>query len=97
LGVLYFGQFWGLNQGLDLARQALCYLHYSDRLLEGLLIFANPKTIRQHLIVFNMNFPFPKIDEFWSGAGGSPVCNPSYSGGRDQEDHGLKPARQIVL
>jgi hypothetical protein len=24
-------------------------------------------------------------------AGGSP-CNPSYSGGRDQEDHGSKPA-----
>jgi hypothetical protein len=21
------------------------------------------------------------------------ACNPSYSGGRDQEDHGLKPAR----
>jgi hypothetical protein len=21
------------------------------------------------------------------------TCNPSYSGGRDQEDHGLKPAR----
>jgi hypothetical protein len=21
------------------------------------------------------------------------VCNPSYSGGRDQEDHGLKPAQ----
>jgi hypothetical protein len=21
------------------------------------------------------------------------VCNPSYSGGRDQEDHGSKPAR----
>jgi hypothetical protein len=27
------------------------------------------------------------------------TCNPSYSGGRDQEDHGLKPASpwQIVL
>jgi hypothetical protein len=24
------------------------------------------------------------------------TCNPSFSGGRDQEDHGLKPARQIV-
>jgi hypothetical protein len=24
------------------------------------------------------------------------TCNPSYSGGRDQEDHCLKPARQIV-
>jgi hypothetical protein len=24
------------------------------------------------------------------------ACNPSYSGGRDQEDRGLKPARQIV-
>jgi hypothetical protein len=22
----------------------------------------------------------------------SDACNPSYSGGRDQEDHGLKPA-----
>jgi hypothetical protein len=26
------------------------------------------------------------------GAGGH-ACNPSYSGGRDQEDHGSKPAR----
>jgi hypothetical protein len=25
------------------------------------------------------------------------ACNPSYSGGRDQEGHGLKPAGQIVL
>jgi hypothetical protein len=25
------------------------------------------------------------------------ACNPSYSGGRDQEDSGLKPTRQIVL
>jgi hypothetical protein len=24
------------------------------------------------------------------------ACNPSYSGGRDQEDHGSKPAWQIV-
>jgi hypothetical protein len=24
------------------------------------------------------------------------ACNPSYSGGRDQEDHGLKPAWEIV-
>jgi hypothetical protein len=24
------------------------------------------------------------------------VCNPSYSGGRDQEDSGSKPARAIV-
>jgi hypothetical protein len=24
------------------------------------------------------------------------VCNPSYSGGRDQEDLGLKPAQQII-
>jgi hypothetical protein len=24
------------------------------------------------------------------------TCNPSYSGGRDQEDHSLKPAGQIV-
>jgi hypothetical protein len=24
------------------------------------------------------------------------ACNPSYSGGRDQEDHGLKPVQQIV-
>jgi hypothetical protein len=24
------------------------------------------------------------------------ACNPSYSGGRHQEDHGAKPARQIV-
>jgi hypothetical protein len=23
---------------------------------------------------------------------GTGACNPSYSGGRDQEDHGLKPA-----
>jgi hypothetical protein len=23
----------------------------------------------------------------------APVCNPSYSEGRDQEDHGLKPAQ----
>jgi hypothetical protein len=22
----------------------------------------------------------------------APTCNPNYSGGRDQEDHGLKPA-----
>jgi hypothetical protein len=22
------------------------------------------------------------------------ACNPSYSGGRDQEDHGLKPAQE---
>jgi hypothetical protein len=25
----------------------------------------------------------------------SHACNPSYSGGRDQEDHGLKPAQAI--
>jgi hypothetical protein len=25
------------------------------------------------------------------------TCNSSYSGGKDQEDRGLKPARQIVL
>jgi hypothetical protein len=25
------------------------------------------------------------------------ICNPSYSGGRDQEDHGLKPARENSL
>jgi hypothetical protein len=25
------------------------------------------------------------------------TCNPSYSGGRDQEDHSSKPARKIVL
>jgi hypothetical protein len=25
------------------------------------------------------------------------VCNPSYSGGREQEDHGLKPARANSL
>jgi hypothetical protein len=24
------------------------------------------------------------------------ACNPSYSGGRDQEDHDLKPAQEIV-
>jgi hypothetical protein len=24
------------------------------------------------------------------------ACNPSYSGGRDQEDQGSKPVRQIV-
>jgi hypothetical protein len=24
---------------------------------------------------------------------GAQACNPSYSGGRDQEDHGLEPAR----
>jgi hypothetical protein len=24
------------------------------------------------------------------------ACNPRYSGGRDQEDHGSKPAQQIV-
>jgi hypothetical protein len=24
------------------------------------------------------------------------TCNPSYAGGRDQEDHSLKPARAIV-
>jgi hypothetical protein len=24
------------------------------------------------------------------------TCNPTYSGGRDQEDHGSKPAGQIV-
>jgi hypothetical protein len=24
------------------------------------------------------------------------TCNPRYSGGRDQEDHGSQPARQIV-
>jgi hypothetical protein len=26
------------------------------------------------------------------GTSGSCTCNPSYSGGKDQEDHGLKPA-----
>jgi hypothetical protein len=25
------------------------------------------------------------------------TCNPSYSGGRDQEDHGLKPAPEKEL
>jgi hypothetical protein len=25
------------------------------------------------------------------------ACNPSYSGGRDQEDHGLKPAWENSL
>jgi hypothetical protein len=25
------------------------------------------------------------------------ACNPSYSGGRDQEDHGLKPAKANSL
>jgi hypothetical protein len=25
------------------------------------------------------------------------VCNPSYSGGRDEEDHGLKPAQENSL
>jgi hypothetical protein len=24
------------------------------------------------------------------------ACHPSYSGGRDQEDQGLKPAQQVV-
>jgi hypothetical protein len=27
---------------------------------------------------------------------GAHACNPSYSGGRDQEDHSSKPAWQIV-
>jgi hypothetical protein len=31
-----------------------------------------------------------------AGAGGSRLQS-CYSGGRDQEDHGLKPARQIVF
>jgi hypothetical protein len=25
------------------------------------------------------------------------ACNPNYSGGRDQEDHGLKPAQANIL
>jgi hypothetical protein len=28
------------------------------------------------------------------GTSVSSTCNPSYSGGRDQEDHGLKPAQE---
>jgi hypothetical protein len=32
--------------------------------------------------------------KFQPGASGT--CNPSYSGGKDQEDRGTKPAGQIV-
>jgi hypothetical protein len=37
------------------------------------------------LFVFNLLLP-----------GTGHLCNPSYSGGRHQKDHGSKPARQIV-
>jgi hypothetical protein len=39
---------------------------------------------------------FPLIDMLnykWSWAPVAHACNPSYLGGRDQEDHGLKPAQ----
>jgi hypothetical protein len=42
----------------------------------------------------------PKVDyckkqlELISWVSGAHTCNPSYSGGRDQEDHSLKPAQE---
>jgi hypothetical protein len=39
---------------------------------------------------------FFKQDWTWSWAPVAHACNLSYSGGRDQEDHGLKPLGQIV-
>jgi hypothetical protein len=36
-----------------------------------------------------MKFTFSKISLSWATM--AHTCNPSYSGDRDQEDHGLKP------
>jgi hypothetical protein len=65
--------------------------------------FSTSLTIREmqikttvNIISFQSNDYYQKDKKLWPGTGGS-ICNPSYSGSRDQEDHGSKPAQANSL
>jgi hypothetical protein len=88
------------TQGLTLARQVLYHLSLSAipklQGLELLSIHSSTELNPQPYSFSNMpcstdNLAYIKILQHGQAAVVQ-ACNPSYSGGRDQEDHSLKPA-----
>jgi hypothetical protein len=65
-------------------------------------IKGNSVSSTQHYCNLNLQYPgksamalhLVRYNQSWAPV--AHACDPSYSGGRYQEDHGLKPTQQIV-